>query len=450
MELQEQITHLRYLEQEYLKHKYIKNNENSLESIRTFAAWHSAAAVLFCDIIPEGDSYLKRFVEADTSGNAYVLASLYDSLHTSYEVLMNRVQKNGKSIEQSSTSSNPSPLVFISHSSKDAPIIKNFIRDILKNGIGLRNEEIACTSFEATGVSPGESIPKYIKDNIKGAKICLAMVSKNYKASEVCQNEVGAAWALGNVPIQVVLPNTEFKEIGWLLNTDKAAKIDDDESLDSLMEQICNRIGRPYITPTNWNPCKKDFLKSLTAPQSVDTDTDVEIKSLKETKVAKESKLQVFDTLFRIRDITEGVFQAQIDLRLRTSENIYLRKISLVNKEDFIGSSYNGRNDMDLRSFLQYQLLDIDTCTLDSFEEKLRELDSSSMRVLDYYIDKDHQISLSIVSSFCVIREMDGYMDLPISGWSLKIEYNVSDSVSVPLEIKLAKGAENRYFVHRL
>ena len=67
MELQEQITHLRYLEQEYLKHKYIKNNENSLESIRTFAAWHSAAAVLFCDIIPEGDSYLKRFVEADTS-----------------------------------------------------------------------------------------------------------------------------------------------------------------------------------------------------------------------------------------------------------------------------------------------------------------------------------------------------------------------------------------------
>lgn len=216
------------------------------------------------------------------------------------------------------------------------------------------------------------------------------------------------------------------------------------------MEQICNRIGRPYITPTNWNPCKKDFLKSLTAPQSVDTDTDVEIKSLKETKVAKESKLQVFDTLFRIRDITEGVFQAQIDLRLRTSENIYLRKISLVNKEDFIGSSYNGRNDMDLRSFLQYQLLDIDTCTLDSFEEKLRELDSSSMRVLDYYIDKDHQISLSIVSSFCVIREMDGYMDLPISGWSLKIEYNVSDSVSVPLEIKLAKGAENRYFVHRL
>ena len=105
---------------------------------------------------------------------------------------------------------------------------------------------------------------------------------------------------------------------------------------------------------------------------------------------------------------------------------------------------------MDLRSFLQYQLLDIDTCTLDSFEEKLRELDSSSMRVLDYYIDKDHQISLSIVSSFCVIREMDGYMDLPISGWSLKIEYNVSDSVSVPLEIKLAKGAENRYFVHRL
>lgn len=450
MQIQEQITQIRYLEQEYLKHKYIRHNENSLESIRTFAEWHSASSVLFCELIPDGDIYLKRFVEADTSGNSSELASLYDSLHTSYELLINRVQKSSKTIEQSSKPLNPMPLVFISHSSKDAPIIKCFIRDILKNGIGLRNEEIACTSFEATGVNPGESIPTYIKDNIKEAKVCLAMVSNNYKASEVCQNEVGAAWAIGNVPIQVVLPNTGFRELGWLLNTDKAARIDDDESLDSLMEQICNRLGRAYITPKNWNPCKKDFLKALADTSTPDTDSNVEMQSLIEAKAAKESKVQAFDTLFRVRDITEGKFQAQIDLRIHASENICLRKISLVNKEDFMGSIFNSRNFLGLHSFLQYQLLDIDACSLDSFEEKLRELDSSSMRILDYYIDKDHQISLSMAFSFCVIQEMDGYMDLPISGWSLKIEYNISETVLVPLEIELAKGALNRYFLHRL
>lgn len=265
MNISERLKKVRDLERMYLAHKYIGTNENSLESIRTFGEWHSAASVIFCEFLPKDDQFFKKFVEADTSGNAYVLADVYDSIHTSYEILMSKMEKeqtfrgNGDSVE----TMDDTPLIFISHSSKDKEIIKLFIDYILEKGLGLKDEDIACTSFESTGVNPGDSIPLYIKKNIKGAKICLAMVSKNYKSSEVCMNEVGAAWALNNSPIQIVLPGTEFNELGWLLNTDKAIKIDDNDCLDSLEEKLCQSLGIQIPTARHWNPCTKDFLKSL-------------------------------------------------------------------------------------------------------------------------------------------------------------------------------------------
>lgn len=155
------------------------------------------------------------------------------------------------------------PLVFISHSSKDTPFIEPFKNIILKQGLGLQDCNIVCTSFESTGVPPGENIPQYIKDNISQADVFLAMVSTNYKASEVCMNEVGAAWALDKKPIQVVLPGVEFTQLGWLIHLDKAAKIDNCDSLDHLAEVICDGLGKPMVTPRHWNGPKKDFLDAI-------------------------------------------------------------------------------------------------------------------------------------------------------------------------------------------
>lgn len=211
MNIQEHINKVEELEKIYLAHKYIRMDENSLESIRTFQEWHSAASVLFCEFISEDDKFLKTFVEANISGNAYVLASIYDSIHTSYKILMSKVEKaQRQKLNDSSTESHgDSPLIFIS------------------------------------------------------SKICLAIVSQNYKSSEVCMNEVGALSKAQAAPLQIVLPNADFCEPGWLLNTDKASKIDDVDCLDSLEEKLCASIGVPVPTAKHWNPCTRDFLNSL-------------------------------------------------------------------------------------------------------------------------------------------------------------------------------------------
>lgn len=150
--------------------------------------------------------------------------------------------------------------IFISHASKDKEILKPFVDNILKKGLGLKDENIVFTSYEATGVVPGDNIPEYIKNNIEGANIVLSMISDNYKASEVCMNEVGAAWALGKKTVQIMMPNTNFDKLGWLIHLDKAARIDDGESLDSLGEVICKEMKLEMPTPKHWNPCRKDFL----------------------------------------------------------------------------------------------------------------------------------------------------------------------------------------------
>lgn len=56
--------------------------------------------------------------------------------------------------------------VFVSHAFNDKEIVSNFVDTILLLGMNLDSALIAYTSREETGVSPGESIPQFIQNNI--------------------------------------------------------------------------------------------------------------------------------------------------------------------------------------------------------------------------------------------------------------------------------------------
>lgn len=184
-------------------------------------------------------------------------------LHVVKSKLINKLESTPMAKDNEAQSNIKAPLIFISHTSKDKEIIKLFVDNILKKGLNLTDRNIVFTSYEATGVVPGDNIPEYIKKNIASANIVLAMISKNYKAREVCMNEVGASWALGKTPLQIMLPNTNIDKLGWLIHLDKATKIDESDSLDSLMEPICEKMGITTPTAKHWNPCVRDFLAAL-------------------------------------------------------------------------------------------------------------------------------------------------------------------------------------------
>lgn len=146
------------------------------------------------------------------------------------------MKNNGKS-QGSNT-----PKVFISHSSSDKGIIGIFVEKVLQLGLGPATGDIAYTSEESMGVEPGEDIPRYIKENIKDASIVLLMISPNYKKSEVCLNEMGAAWALERKCISVLLPNADFTQLGWLTSFKSAIQLNSKNQLLLLCEKIAREL----------------------------------------------------------------------------------------------------------------------------------------------------------------------------------------------------------------
>ena len=149
--------------------------------------------------------------------------------------------------------------IFISHSSKDAQIVSNFMDHILCLGIGINRNDIFCTSIEDVAIRNGEDIRKHIQDNIRCADYSFLLISDNYKTSEICLNEMGAVWAYDSNVRLYLLPDTNFNSIGWLCDTRKANKITDTVALDLLYKEMCEYYSLPDNF-RNWSQQREIFI----------------------------------------------------------------------------------------------------------------------------------------------------------------------------------------------
>lgn len=50
-------------------------------------------------------------------------------------------------------------------------------------------------------------------NKVQGADVSFLMISKNYKESEICLNEMGAVWATDNRVRHYLLPNVDLKKL---------------------------------------------------------------------------------------------------------------------------------------------------------------------------------------------------------------------------------------------
>lgn len=168
-------------------------------------------------------------------------------------------RENDAAVGQSSSVQVSGKRIFISHSSKDKQLVKDFVNHILCLGIGLNPDDIFCTSIEDMTMRNGEDIRKHIQDNIRSAEYSFLLISDNYKASEICVNEMGAVWAYdANVKI-FLLPNADFSSIGWLCDTRKADKLTDSVALDRLYYEMIEYCSLPSNF-LHWSGQREMFL----------------------------------------------------------------------------------------------------------------------------------------------------------------------------------------------
>ncbi len=170
--------------------------------------------------------------------------------------------------------------VFLSHSSIDKPIVDLFKTILLNVGLGVSDEDIAYTSAVETGVPLGTSIPNYIKSNISDSAFVFLFISDNYRHSEVCLNEMGAAWALDkNVKPLLIHDNVAFDSVGWLYHMNLCARLTDPERLDELRDEFVEIFPNRTKTAV-WNRQKTEFISRLKQLTSEQDDDNLKVSNL--------------------------------------------------------------------------------------------------------------------------------------------------------------------------
>lgn len=164
------------------------------------------------------------------------------------------------SIIDESKANHNSRKIFISHASADETIVNAFVKEILLLGCHFTPQEIFCT-LDHTAIRTGEDFRNVIVENMKACDYVICLISDSYKKSEVCQNEMGAAWTLeGKRVLPFKFPNIKFSEIGFLNVVKQAADITDSSKLDELYVELCERynVQQNFI---HFNKRKADFMK---------------------------------------------------------------------------------------------------------------------------------------------------------------------------------------------
>jgi len=132
--------------------------------------------------------------------------------------------------------------IFISHSSDDEKIVTSFFDNLLRLGLDISQKNLFYSSNPSTGISLGEDIPDALKEALNKMTIFIQYVSKSYKKSEVCLNEMGAAWVRlpKNKILTLKAPDVKFKELGFLNIQRLALSINKKEDLLKISENYQN------------------------------------------------------------------------------------------------------------------------------------------------------------------------------------------------------------------
>lgn len=285
---------VRSLEQAYLAHR----EENSHEAIDAYLKWHSAALLYLSNYYTEANPDYSEFKHIDNSGNGHVLRHNYKSLHSIYNLLMNNV--TAQEIAKTTTNDKKTPLVFISHSSKDKDFVDALVN--LLDDMGFTKETLFCSSVREYGIP----LSGDIFDTIRGLFLehdlyVIFIHSPRFYGSAVSLNEMGAAWVLKTDFCSFLTNDMKFERMKGVVNGGKLSiKVDDKEApklLNDLYKHLVTVFSLQEMGVNKWERKRDQFLqvvRNLKYEEIEDTveenNVDMEYKKLQIVKMKAEAE----------------------------------------------------------------------------------------------------------------------------------------------------------------
>lgn len=202
--------------------------------------------------------------------------------------------------------------IFISHSSKDIDYVKSFVENILVLGLDISAERIFCSSMNGYGVKTGEYIPDRLREEINKTSVALLFISKNYKESEICLNEVGAAWAKlsKEAVVPMLLPDVDFDELGFLNLNRIGIKGYEREGLMKFI-QDCKNLLNPDMNLEKLNSKINEYLTLYNSVNEIRNSDKTDYEDASEWEKCYNQNLIPYGDVIRrsFPEREEGVFE---------------------------------------------------------------------------------------------------------------------------------------------
>lgn len=242
---------------------------NSYIVIDEYHEWRAETEDLFSNFFDDSNKQYKEFAELPKDGNGHVLMHYFNQQYPIFNLLISKIE-NGEVMKLKSDieyqHEKVGKTVFISHASRDKEIVDAFIDLILHGALSVPIDEIFCVSTDGTKIESGADWRDSINESLLSAKVNFLIITPNYKESEVCLNEMGAAWVTSATVLPLIVEPISYKTVGIIQEPNQIEKLLDEKSLDRIKDIIQEKldISPALIKSDRWTVKKKEFLIRLT------------------------------------------------------------------------------------------------------------------------------------------------------------------------------------------
>lgn len=273
---------VRSLEQTYLS----ISDVNSHTGIDAYLEWHSAALLYLSTYYSDSNPDFNAFKHLDNSGNGYTLRTNFKSINSIYNLLMEGVKNQEAHVTLKNDKK--TPLVFISHSSKDEPFVVALVN--LLEDMGFNKNNLFCSSVREYGIPLGGDIFGTIRELFHKHDLYVIFVhSPRFYGSAVSLNEMGAAWVLKTNFCSFLTKDMSYDKMkGVVNNANISIKVDVKDApalLNELHKQLTTIFSLPQMEISKWERKRDQFLSIVKAIEN-----PKEEESAKENEVDNEYK----------------------------------------------------------------------------------------------------------------------------------------------------------------
>ena len=421
----------------------------SYETADAYMKWYGAADVLFQRSFPKDDADLLEFRNVENKGDNTVLRENKHRVYSPYMSMIDRLQalsiKNSGDAEPI-INEEKKPKLFISHASSDVELVKELVD--LFEFIGVKGKDnMLCSSVDGYRIPIGADFVDYLQEQFSNYNLFVIFVhTSNYYNSCISLNEMGAAWAVRSEYYSVLSSDFDFKEmVGVVDNHDIAVKIGSDDCasrLNELKNNIVKFFGLSQPEQERWESKRNDFIKKAEKYNVVKTGKRKKPEKSKTKIQPTVAVLQSLSNTLRLQLVEEGTYHFQLDIKLATTSNVYFKEVILYNENKYVEfHMQNAKGSaVKLLKYVKSNTFDIQSVDTKDYIKAIDDVyKEKASFVEDHLIEKDALETISFHSPIYLKKESDGYDDLPETGWFLRVTYNISGVVDIPLNVKTIK-----------